>query len=64
MTRFNVGDPVLVAPDFSNDDFAPFAGVVVRIDTDAPDDPCPVYYVKDDEENVEPWLSGNLCNLP
>lgn len=58
MAEFRVGEYVSVEPDFSNDDFEPFVGQVVEVD--APGDPNPIYYVKDDNGDVQPWMSGNL----
>lgn len=55
---FRLWDYVSVEPDFSNDDFEPFMGQIVEIDSEG--DPNPIYYVKDVHGDVEPWMSGNL----
>jgi len=60
MSEFNVGEYVRVQPDFSNDGFEPFYGQVVEVD--APTDPNPIYYVKDINGDVEPWMAGNIVS--
>jgi hypothetical protein len=60
---FEVGERVLIAPDFSNDGFMPFEATIDRIERDGDTDPNPMIHVKDGDGNETFWMLGNVRKL-